>query len=65
MYRIREVDGQDDETVDLVYNEFVQPWIVTTLQYLGLKITEDDTEVYVQEMITDTITDWVSENWKC
>jgi hypothetical protein len=55
-----------DDSVDLVYNEFVQPWIVLALQYLGLNVTEAQTQVYYEgKLITDVITDWVGENWKC
>jgi hypothetical protein len=57
---------KEDERVDLVYSDFVQPWIITALQYLALNVTEADTEVYYDgKEVTDVITDWVGENWKC
>jgi 2',3'-cyclic-nucleotide 2'-phosphodiesterase (5'-nucleotidase family) len=60
------LDPNNDETVDLVYNEFVEPWIVLALQYLGMKTKQSDTEVYWEgKSLTNIITDWVDDNWKC
>jgi 2',3'-cyclic-nucleotide 2'-phosphodiesterase (5'-nucleotidase family) len=59
-------DVPDDETVDLVYTDFVQPWIIMALQYLGLKTEEKDTAVYYEgKSVTNVITDWIHDNWKC
>jgi hypothetical protein len=59
-------DVADDETVDVVYNEFVQPWIIMALQYLGLKVDETGTSVYYEgKTVTNVMTDWIAENWKC
>jgi 2',3'-cyclic-nucleotide 2'-phosphodiesterase (5'-nucleotidase family) len=59
-------DVPDDETVDMVYSDFVQPWIIMALQYLGLKIEEKDTAVYYDgKSMTNVITDWIHDNWKC
>jgi hypothetical protein len=59
-------DVSDDETVDLVYNEFVQPWIIMALQYLGKNVEERDTAVYYDgKSVTSVITDWIHDNWKC
>jgi len=50
----------------LVYNEFVEPWIIMALQYLGLKVDESITAMYYEgKSVTNVITDWVEENWKC
>jgi NAD nucleotidase-like protein len=59
-------DVADDEMVDLVYNEFIQPWIIMALQYLGLKVDETGTLVYYEgKTMTNVMTDWIEENWKC
>jgi hypothetical protein len=56
----------DDEVVDLVYNEFVEPWILLALEYLGLKVEQKDTAVYMEgETLTTVISNWVRKNWKC
>ncbi|KAF2663839.1 hypothetical protein BT63DRAFT_444299 [Microthyrium microscopicum] len=60
------LDPNDDSTVDLVYNEFVESWIVLALQYLGLKTTVADTKPYMEgKTVTNLITDWIEEHWKC
>jgi hypothetical protein len=55
---------EEPQTVDLMYNEFIQKWILMALQFIGQKYTSDDTEVYAQgKSFTDIMTDWVSEHW--
>ena len=55
---------EEPQTVDLMYNEFIQKWILLALQFVGQKYTSDDTEVYAQgKSFTDIMTDWVSEHW--
>ena len=59
-------DDRDSEpqTVDLMYNEFIQKWILMALEYMGEAYTSDDTEVYADgKSFTDIMTDWVSEHW--
>jgi hypothetical protein len=59
-------DLQDDEpqTVDLMYNEFIQKWVLLALEYMGQKYTLQDTEVYADgKSFTDIMTDWVKEHW--
>jgi hypothetical protein len=52
------------EKVDLVYNEFIQPWIILALQFLGGKYGKMDTAPYLgSKSFTTIITDWVSEHW--
>ena len=59
-------DSSDAETVDLVYNEFIEPWILLALQYLGSDYSLDDTQSYMDgKSFTSVMTDWVEEHWKC
>lgn len=63
-----EVLSFDDgpEKVDLVYNEFIEEWVLLALKYLGQKYAMSDTEPYLEgKIFTDIITDWISDNWKC
>jgi hypothetical protein len=56
----------DDEpqTVDLMYNEFIQKWVLLALEYVGQKYTSQDTQVYADGIsFTDIMTDWVKEHW--
>ncbi|KIW17164.1 hypothetical protein PV08_04355 [Exophiala spinifera] len=57
-------DNQEEATVDVVFNEFVQPWILLGLKFLGLDYTDDDVDKYMpDENMTTLIAKWVSENW--
>jgi hypothetical protein len=60
-------DGADPpETVDLIYNEFVQDWVLLALRYLGVKYEKADTEETLEgKTMTDVISDWVGEFWGC
>lgn len=54
------------DTVDLVYNEFVQDWVLLALRYLGVKFDKEDTQSTLDgKTMTDVISDWVGENWAC
>lgn len=60
-------DGEGaPETVDLVYNEFVQDWVLLALRYLGVKYEKDETQSALDgKSMTDVISDWVGEHWAC
>lgn len=59
-------DDEEPEVVDVMYNEFVQKWILMGLEYLGEKYTSDDTHAYAEgKSFTDILTDWVKEHWAC
>jgi 2',3'-cyclic-nucleotide 2'-phosphodiesterase (5'-nucleotidase family) len=60
-------DGADPpEIVDLVYNEFVQDWVLLALRYLGVNYAKEDTQSTLDgKTMTDVISDWVGVNWKC
>lgn len=52
------------EVVDLVYNEFIQPWILLAMKYLDQKYEEKDVRVYLEgKTFADIISEWVRENW--
>jgi hypothetical protein len=57
--------GEDgDEAVDVVYNEFIQPWILLALEYLGHKVNATDAKVYIEgKTMTDVIAEWVAGHW--
>jgi hypothetical protein len=59
-----EDDDQSPETVDLMYNEFIQKWILLALEYTGQKYTSDDTKTWAEgKSFTDIMTEWVEEHW--
>lgn len=53
------------KTVDIVFLDFIQPYIVAALDFLGTDYTKKDTKAYMEGTnITALITKWVAENWK-
>ena len=57
--------GRDPETVDLVFLEFVQAWVLIALNLLGLEYKIADTEVFMEgQDFTTMMAHWVEENWK-
>ena len=63
-----EVSTNDDgpETVDVVYNEFLEPYILLALKFLGTDYDQESTESYADgKTMTALLGEWVSENWKC
>jgi hypothetical protein len=55
----------ESETVDVVYIEFIQPWILLAFKFLGLDYTEADTAPYMYgENLTTLLAEWVIRNWK-
>jgi hypothetical protein len=51
-------------TVDVVYIEFVEPWILLALRFLGLEYSVADTAAYMYgESLTTLLASWVRENW--
>jgi len=60
--------SDDDEpelpdVVDVAYNEFIEPWVLLALKYLGHDVKQEDAGVFVQKTMTDVITEWVMEKW--
>ena len=51
-------------TVDVVYIEFVEPWILLALRFLGLEYSVADTDAYMYgESLTSLLANWVRDNW--
>ncbi|KAI1504950.1 ser/Thr protein phosphatase family [Biscogniauxia marginata] len=57
-------EAKEPETVDLVFIDFVQPWIIMALKFSGGDYSNDDVKVYVDKTLTDVIEGWVKKNWK-
>ncbi|KAI1472394.1 ser/Thr protein phosphatase family [Daldinia caldariorum] len=54
----------DPETVDLVFIDYVQPWVITALKFSGGDYGTADVKVYTNNTLTDVIAGWVKEHWK-
>ena len=57
-------DLSDGDSIDVVFLDFVQPWVVIALRYLGHKVEQEDIESYLEgKGFTTMIKEWVTENW--
>ncbi|KAH8732299.1 ser/Thr protein phosphatase family [Phaeosphaeriaceae sp. PMI808] len=57
-------DDHTPEKVDLMYNEFIQKWVLMALEYTGQKYTNDNTKSWADgKSFADLMTDWVEEHW--
>ncbi|RMY48704.1 hypothetical protein D0863_15330 [Hortaea werneckii] len=57
---------QSPEKVNLIYNAFIEPWILSALEFLGEGYGKGDTEVAIGgETMTGVIRGWVGGNWGC
>ncbi|KAI1483257.1 ser/Thr protein phosphatase family [Daldinia eschscholtzii] len=54
----------DPETVDLVFIDYVQPWVIKALQFSGGDYSNDNVKVYTNSTLTDVIAGWVKKHWK-
>lgn len=58
--------GAPPDTVDLVYNGFIEPWILLALRFLGVSYELEDTmDTMNGKTFTTIISEWVAENWMC
>lgn len=54
----------EPETVDLIFLEFITPWMLLALRFRGLDISEKDIMPYMADKsFTELIVGWVQENW--
>ncbi|KAF2007106.1 ser/Thr protein phosphatase-like protein family [Amniculicola lignicola CBS 123094] len=63
---IEHVDSTEDdpEKVDVMFNEFIQKWIILALEYLGEEVEEADTESFRDGMsFTEIMKEWVKGHW--
>lgn len=56
----------DPVSVDLVYVDFIESYILLALKFLGTDYAERDTNVYMKGRdMTGLIAEWVQEHWEC
>lgn len=55
-------DGKP-ETVDLVFIDFVQPWIIPALKFSGGDYSDEDVKVYMDGTLTYVLAEWIKKNW--
>ncbi|KAG9242682.1 Metallo-dependent phosphatase-like protein [Calycina marina] len=52
------------ETVDVVFVDFIQPWVLAALAFSGAVYKIDDVELYREETLTELITGWIGKHWQ-
>jgi hypothetical protein len=57
-------EKSDPETVDLVFIDFIQPWVLTALRFTGQTYNNSHVENYRPEIFTDLLAGWIKEHWK-
>ena len=59
-------ESADPVSVDLVYMDFIESYMLLALKFLGTDYAEGDTDVYVRGRdMTGLIAQWVQEHWEC
>jgi hypothetical protein len=53
----------DPETVDLVFIDFIQPWVIPALKFAGGDFSSDDVKVYMEGSMTYKMSQWISKHW--
>jgi 2',3'-cyclic-nucleotide 2'-phosphodiesterase (5'-nucleotidase family) len=54
------------ETVDVVYNEYIQMFVLAALRALGVSYGEENTRLALDgKSMTDVISGWVEQTWAC
>jgi hypothetical protein len=54
---------KEPETVDLVFIDFLKPWVLAGLEFTGAKYNTSDIGVYRNETLTELMAGWIKENW--
>ena len=58
--------SDDPTSIDLIYVDFIEPYILLALRFLGTDYDEKNTDIYMPgQTLTNVIAEWVGENWPC
>ena len=56
----------EPQTVDLVYGDFIEDYVLLALRFLGTDYSLSDAETCANgQTLTALIAEWVQDNWKC
>ncbi|KAL2017368.1 hypothetical protein VTK56DRAFT_2248 [Thermocarpiscus australiensis] len=55
--------GGDPGTVDLVFLDFITPWVLMALKLMGGEYTEKDVQLYTEGTFTELMAGWIGRNW--
>ncbi|RDW66809.1 metallo-dependent phosphatase-1 [Coleophoma crateriformis] len=51
------------EKVDLVFIDFITPWVLAALTFTGEKYTKGDVLPYLKDGFTELLAEWIKQNW--
>jgi len=54
----------EPERVDLVFLDFIQPWIILALKFSGGDYSDKDVDLFLEGTFTQHMEKWIKENWK-
>lgn len=54
----------EPESVDLVFLDFIQQWVLIALKFSGGDYSDKDVDQWDDETLTYKLGKWISENWK-
>lgn len=54
----------EPEKVDLVYTDFVTPWVLLALKFSGGDYSAADIQLWDEKSFTELFAGWIEENWK-
>ncbi|KAJ8125255.1 hypothetical protein O1611_g8383 [Lasiodiplodia mahajangana] len=57
-------EAADPETVDLIFIDYVEPWIIPALKFSGGDYESENITEYLDMTLTDAIAGWVETHWK-
>jgi hypothetical protein len=52
------------DTVDVVFIDFIQPWVLVALAFAGHQYSDKDVQVYTKDTFTDLLAGWIKDNWQ-
>lgn len=55
-------DGEP-ETVDLVFIDFIEPWVLPVLELAGGKFNKEDIQRYMDGTLASKMAEWITTNW--
>jgi hypothetical protein len=53
----------DPDVVDLVFIDFIEPWVLAALRFTGQGYGASDVAVYRNETLTELMAKWIMKNW--
>lgn len=55
--------SSDPKTVDLVFIDFIKPWVLVALRFSGAEYTDEAVSIYRNETLTELMAGWIKGNW--